>query len=207
MNVDTIQMSREEAKEKLDQYLRGRHKDTAAQYADCAVGYKALAEGKKLIYLDGAIRDAGLMEGGFPNLAIARADREEVRVEWSRGETVLRFDARAPSRNYSFSRGNPGSLVVRVDMKRHHGIDRSVLEGWAQVPLLPADVRPRTGQLRDWFILWDVQRWYARRDRIEPDRDPMLLEHLQGSLYAVLAEWDLTDLEVAVMAGALRAED
>jgi hypothetical protein len=32
-----------------------------------------------------------------------------------------------------------------------------------------------------------------------PDRDPYLLRHVGGALYAVLAAWDLTDLERAIM--------
>lgn len=212
MDVPIIVMSEEEAREKLNAFLADKHKDTAAQYSDCAAGYKALAEGKTLIHLDSAIRGAGLFESGFPKLAIARADRDQVFFQWRPNEKVVTFDARPPH-----SRGGKpaANLIMRVDMRREHGQRRQRpdkswytpwLEGFAQVPLLPADKRPATGQLRQWFILWEVEQWYAQRDQVEPPHDPMLLEHLQGQLYAVLAEWELTDLERAVMDGALRAQ-
>lgn len=36
-----------------------------------------------------------------------------------------------------------------------------------------------------------------------PPVDPFLLKHLGGTLYVVLAQWDLTPLEQAVLAGRL----
>lgn len=73
----------------------------------------------------------------------------------------------------------------------------------ALVPMIPADVREtgrkaaiHPGEDR-WFILWEAV-WTP-----VPPRDPILLEHVAGSLYSVLAQWDLTDLERALMAGEL----
>ena len=72
--------------------------------------------------------------------------------------------------------------------------------GYALVPLVPADVRP-SGQLRNYFILWEVEQWSDRRIGAKPDIDPYLLRHLAGDLYVVEAEWDLTELERAIMSG------
>lgn len=66
-------------------------------------------------------------------------------------------------------------------------------------PLVPADVRPATGQLRDWHVLWEVEAWHDSPQTMTPPRDPYLLRYIGGSLWAVLAEWDLTELERAVM--------
>lgn len=212
MNVNTITMDPQLAKAKLDAYLADKHADTREAYAQCAKGYEALAEGKILLHLDASIRGGGFFESGFPKLAIARADRREVRFQWRGHETSGQFDCR---NQYYSQRGNPGTLLRTVDFARPHNIfskygdGRSYardLNAFAQVPLLPADVRPEQGQLRDWFILWEVERWYASSKFEEPPRDPLLLEHVAGQLYAVLAEWDLTELERAVQAGALRPE-
>lgn len=73
------------------------------------------------------------------------------------------------------------------------------VRGFALVPHVPADVRPRTGQLRDWFVLWEVEEWFDRAQSMTAPTDPLLLEHIDGELYAVLAEWDLTDVERAIM--------
>ena len=71
--------------------------------------------------------------------------------------------------------------------------------GYAMVPMVPADVRPETGQLKDWFVLWEVEQWHDNR-HTEPPRDPFLLKHIGGTLYAILAEWDLTEVERSIMA-------
>jgi hypothetical protein len=213
MNVTTIEMDRDEALAKVAAWMQEKHADQAVVREQCIKGYEALAEGKRLIQLDAAIRGGGFYPAGHPKLAVARADRREVFMRWSAGRQEIRFDTRQGT-PYS-PRGNPGTLVRTINAQRTSDIWHVVngerkwlrdIDGFAQVPLLPADCRPQTGQLRDWFILWEVERWYSTPDRVEPDRDPMLLEHVAGQLYAVLAEWDLTELERAVMAGALAPE-
>src|SRR5205085_1660042 len=61
------------------------------------------------------------------------------------------------------------------------------------VPIVPPRLRPRF-TLANYFVLWEVEQWTPI-----PPRDPMLLKHLGGWLYAVLAVWDLTDLERVVL--------
>jgi hypothetical protein len=99
---------------------------------------------------------------------------------------------------------------LAIDFNRAHGqrvtYDNGggypkVVEGFALVPMIPADVRPAEGREKDWFVLWEVERWSNEPLLAAPDRDPFLLRHVGGDLYAVLAEWNLTDLERAVMAG------
>lgn len=82
---------------------------------------------------------------------------------------------------------------------------RDGLEGYALIPMVPLDVRPATGRLADMFVLWEVEQWADRRIGAKPDIDPYLLKHVGGSLYAVLAEWDLTPLERAIMKGRATA--
>lgn len=210
MDVPVIAMTPEEAQDKLDAWQAERHADQREVKEACIKGYEALAAGKTLIQLDAAIRGGGFFDSGFPKLAIARADRREVQFTWRPHEAIAFYDTRQAG-----ARGRGGSLLRSIDMRRFHNITYLAgdgtrygkwLDGYAQVPLLPAEHRPPTGQLRDWFILWEVEQWYARSMDVEPDRDPMLLEHVAGQLYAVLAEWELTELERAVMAGALRPE-
>lgn len=62
------------------------------------------------------------------------------------------------------------------------------------VPLIPPNLRPKDS-LENYHILWDVQgSWFN-----EPPKDPFLLKHIDGDLFAVIAEWDLTDLEISVL--------
>ena len=62
----------------------------------------------------------------------------------------------------------------------------------AIVPIVPPQFRP-AGSLKRYFILWEA-------DWEEVPRDPMLLRYLGGDLFAVLAVWDLTEIERTVLA-------
>ncbi len=198
MNVPLIEMNREEALAKIDAYVAQLRRRADEEYSAAVAGYRALADGKPLLNLTDAINHAGLGDDGRPRLAIARADRRQVKVEtssWRFNERQLVFDA--TSRNFN-RWGYVGSLVINI---RWRDPQIKVRTGYALVPMVPADVRPQRGQLRNYFILWEVEGWADHRLRTEPDRDPYLLTHLAGDLYVVEAEWDLTPLERAIMSG------
>ena len=202
MNVPLIEMNRQDALTKIDAYAAHLRKRADDEYAAALAGYRALADGKPLLNLTDAIHHAGLGDDGRPRLAIARADRRQVKVQaqtWGSNRGQVLFDA--TSRNFH-QWGYMGSLVISIRWREPQIEMRT---GYAIVPMIPADVRPNRGQLRDYFILWEVEQWADNRIRVEPDRDPYLLTHLAGDLYAVEAEWDLTPLERAIMSG--RRED
>ena len=193
MNVPTITMEPAEAKEKLKAYRRELHHQADATYQAAADGYKALADGFTLIDINQAITTGGYFVNGFPKLAIARADQKAVRCQLNRSE--VRFDCTNYGRRWA-----AGLEVVISD----EAVSNVAGWKWTRVPMVPAEVK---GQLRGlrrslkwstYHILWEVERWYDRNP-IEPPVDPYLLKHCGGSLYAVLAEWDLTELERSVM--------
>lgn len=207
MNSTLITMEPEQAKAKLKAYRSNIHKDTEQVYAECAEAYEALAAGTPLIELTTAIREGGFDDKMRPRIAVGPADRSEVRFTWSGNETSALFDAAFKTSH----RGSP-RLRRRINMGRQHGQVRnwkdgngqiqtyvSTVDGYALIPMVPADVRPATGQLRDWYVLWEVQEWADKPHTAPPPRDPYLIKHIGGDLYAVLAEWDLTDLERAIM--------
>ena len=70
-------------------------------------------------------------------------------------------------------------------------------DGEARVPMVPAGLRPAHA-LSNYFTLWE-----ATWSRIAP-KDPALLKDIGDGLYIVLAVWDLTELERAVI--GLRGE-
>jgi hypothetical protein len=200
VDVPTITMPKEKALEKLKAYRADLHKDTEEVYRQAAEGYKALAEGTPLIHLDKAIQAGGFFPDMLPKLAIAPADRREVRFDWHMGTFA----------SYSTQLGGQGPrserLERRVNMGREHGSQSPFgIYGFTLVPMVPADVRPATGQLRDWYILWEVEQWTKNRQTPRAPGDPLLLRHIGGSLYAVLAQWDLTPLEQAILEGAMRS--
>lgn len=78
----------------------------------------------------------------------------------------------------------------------------------ASTPLIPPRVRA-AHDLSDKLVAFEAapDDWTVIRDWREvippprPRWDPMLLQHLVGDLYTVVAQWELTDLELAVLAG------
>jgi hypothetical protein len=200
MNVAQMTMPKAAAKRKLQAVRKQLHRRADAEYQALESAYQAAAAGRPLISLSDAFATAPRDEKGRPRLAIARADRVQVHLRTSNE----RCDFRAIARGGSFWDGrsmrNPQYNVgVAVP-----GMLSSVPDGYALVPIVPPDVR-RSHSLETHFILWEVEQWSPTQIGARPDRDPYLLKHLGGDLYAVIAEWDLTDIERAVMAGRARS--
>lgn len=215
MNVATITMEPDTAREKLRALRRQLHRRADAEYETLARGYEQLVDGKPVLSLEAAIRGAPCDDKDRPRLAIGRADREQVKFEWAAHRERAIFDtSRSPTTRSE-------TLWRTIDMGRQHEYraryaweDESAplrpqrVEGWALLPLVPAEVVQLIGggsNLRHFFVLWEVEQWADRPIVAEPDRDPYLLRHLGGDLYAVVAEWELTELERLVMVGRREA--
>lgn len=203
MDVELIQMDPAAARERLHMYRDALKRRADAEYEAAAMGYEALAKGTPLVDIAEVFQACPVDAKGRPRLAIARADRKQVefRAEghwWGSSPTVTeyRFDAASPNGNYL--------IEVRVPVDIEVGSERPKT-GFALVPMVPPDVEPRKAILRKRSILWEVEAWSDRRIGATPDRDPYLLEHVTGTLYAVVGAWDLTPLEQAVMTGRREA--
>ena len=211
MNLQTIEMPAEEAKQAFHEYRRAiRSAKTAvvnsedAQIARC---YRALSEGRQVMNLDDAMRQAGEDENGLPRLAISRADRERLAMErnWLTGRVsmypaVLRnWVSSHPYRDQVFRWDATFSVregtITRPNWNRTGQVVVSDFE--AIVPNIPPALRP-PHDLKNYHLLWEP-KWEVRRNRAGAPGDPALLKHLGGPLYAVLATWDLTLVEQAVL--------
>lgn len=198
MDAPTVTMDPAEARAHLEEYrdaLRGRADD---EFERAAEAYEALADGLPILRLSEAFKAAPEDELGRPRLAIARADRKEVYMERERHS--LAFDARQGAGPFA---GGQRTRTLNLSVPySDRGVGTDVVKGWAMVPMIPPRCRPR-GHGRGWFILWEVEEWADRSAFVQPDRDPLLLKSLGGSLelFAVLAEWDLTDVERLILAG------
>jgi hypothetical protein len=203
MDVATIVMPADEARAKLDEYraaLAGR--DPTDEDSGILIGYRALAAGKSLLDLHGVFRSCPVNAKGQPALAVARA-------HWRRCVAELKGDGSATFWQDWPKRGRGGRTAWHrlVNLPRgtlpdalrptHQGtrVSWATRELRAVVPLIPANLRPAAG-LNRYVVLWEA-------DWEEVPVDPMLLRHAHGSLYVVLAAWDLTSLERAVLAGRL----
>jgi hypothetical protein len=153
--------------------------------------YRAMMRGRAVVDVGLAIANAGyeLYENrALPKLAIGRADWDFVHC--SRPRTHFRFS----SRQGNWGRRPKGEVDVLMPAAPNINGD-----GKAQLPLIPPQHRPG-GDLSRYHILFE-----ATWQRTPPDPDPLLLERIgtDGLLFVVLAAWDLTPLEQAVLRARL----
>jgi hypothetical protein len=191
MQLATMEIPVEEAKERLAEYEAAVRQERNAEDEAIAAGYRAAARGLPIIRLSQAVADGGWFDSGLPRIAVVRADAQQCWVDVShwRASDQLVFSASPDAEN----RGAlVGRHTVRVPVK-------SPAPRWTRgqtvVPVVPPRFRPRPARLRRCHILWEVASWTP-----EPPTDPALLWHIRGDLWAVLAVWDLSELERAVLA-------
>ena len=205
MNVTEITMSKEEAMAKVNAYRNGIRRRADAEYRVALTAYEELAAGKTLINIDEVFATAELNELGLPNIAIARADRTEIRCHRPARIKECIFSSAAEALGNSTWNWDPNrypELNIRANLSEQNGID--TVKGFALLPMVPPEVRPK-GHLRDYFILWEVDHWSKEpQSRIAP-YDPILLKHLTGPLYVVMGSWDLTEVERCIVVGRVSA--
>lgn len=208
LNAATIKMDRATARQHFLEYraaVRARHN---AEDAQIMHGYQAMSQGKQLIRLTDVIRAGGVHPNGMPRLAVAQSDTDWIycvrqpngAVEFLPKQWVDGRMRRGISR---FAAGTLPVDACRPDCDpskpryQHTGHYTNGHGLRAMVPNVPPALRPNHA-LSNYWTLFEVDRW-ERAPR--PPGDPALLKHIGGDLYAVLAVWDLTPLEQAVLGG------
>lgn len=204
----TLEMDREQAREAYLDYAEAVKRRHDAEDAAIAKGYKALAEGKRLINLRDAMRRGGVDDRGRPRLAVAPALAEWVWMARSRTGAVSFAPVAAPRNAVMGSwraatRHVQGSGQVNFPegtlAELGNDWDYWKLGRWANramVPIVPPALRPARA-MTGYHILFEAE-WEQ-----VPPVDPALIRHLAGDLWVLLAEWDLTDLERAVLAARI----
>jgi hypothetical protein len=196
MDVATISMNRNEARKAFLAYRDAAAERGTPEDEQIMRGYRLLARGRQLINLTETMRAVGVDERGFPRLAIARAD-----ARWCFVDVSTDGSARFGSDERPWNlRGRARGRLTTLPPRTFPGFRWAALRGTsaqALVPLVPLPLRPK-GQLTRYHVLWEAE-WQG----VVP-RDPFLLRHIGGDLYAVVAVWDLTELERSVIAARLR---
>jgi hypothetical protein len=191
MDLQPMTMERNEARKAFLEYRDAFRRDAQALDGELMRGYRALAEGSALIRLTTTIAAGGVDDLGRPRLAIARADERAITF-WRDSRGTLQFEtdsrSRAADRRKTFPVGTLPAWTGPIPQ----------WHGWlADVPPIPPRYRPSI-RLSNYHILWEAV-W--RQARTRAALDPALLRHIGGDLYVVLATWDLTPLEQAVLEG------
>lgn len=191
MKVDELKVDPEKARELWHKYQSHRVHQTPAD-SEIAAIYKRIAQGKTVIRAFASIAQAGLNAEGLPKLAIMRADQPRCYVAANNDHAVFATD-----RVSYWPRGNESkSKVLRVPWEGFKTPQSTKHYFEAIVPLIPVHLRPRRG-LANYHILWEAE--WTKRYPV----DPYLLRRFGGDAWLVVAAWDLTDVERAVMANRL----
>ena len=197
MNVTEVKMDQVEALKAFKEYRGAFMAERNRTDGELMRSYKALSEGKTLISLREAITKGGADERGLPNLAIARADETVIEVHVRRdGGLTYGPRVRARSEDRIFELPSE-TLPVPPGGAGQEWWKQPWNNSWqASLPFIPPRFRPPHG-LVNYHLLWEAE-W--RRSMGPQRRDPMLLKRLGGDLFAVLAAWDLTEIEKLVLA-------
>lgn len=185
MKVEELRVDPAHARELWQKYQSHVHRQTEAD-AEIAAIYKRIAQGKTVIRAFESIRAAGMGEDGCPKLAIAPAHMH--RCFWRPRSNACTFGKRYPNARDRME-------VVRMDWP---GLATAKYEAEAIVPLIPIHLRPKRG-LQNYHILWEAE--WTKRYPV----DPYLLRRFGGDAWLVVAAWDLTDVERAVMSQRVRS--
>lgn len=182
MNVSTIIVPPEVAEQKIGEYKTLLKTQRRAEDVEMRRMYKAAMKGKPIIDVAAALKATGLKDG-YPRLALARAEWSE--CHFSKWQKEFRDSFRSMRAREHFIRIPDDSwdwnLVPGRDAK-------------TAVPFMPPSVRPKRF-LNTYHILFEVEKW------TEYPADPFLLKHITGWLFVVEAEWELTELERALLQG------
>lgn len=210
MHVETFSEVKALASVKWRQY-RDAEKKTGGKeplYTDLKKMYWQIMRGKVLCDITEVIKAGGVHEENFhPKLAIARADAKKVQCRYrSDGSIRFRTDTSNRWRENGFSSDVLANLSqIPKDHLRYWNTwpkeprwdYRSEMNLEAPVPLIPPSHRPDE-LTYDHYILWEVDEW-----KMVPPTDPYLLRRITKNIFAVEAQWDLTPLEKAAMAGRM----
>ncbi len=175
--------------------------------------YRAMAKGQRIINVANVIRGAGLDTTKFlPVLAIARANWNDCHLRFDTNSSLFnnvvfsqdpwvstnwRSNAAKrytdPKKVVPFMSSIFGAELTNAEWRKGRSLPVASQQK-AVVPTIPVHLRP-AGDLSEYFILFEAE-W----DKHAPP-DPLLLKHVAGHMYSVLAQWDLTDVEKAVLEG------
>lgn len=204
MNLEPIVMDPHAARRAFLQYRDAFRKTWSAQDQEIMRGYRALSQGKQLISLSQAIKAGGQTDVAYkswdgtktllcamPKLACVRAHAKICHARFTRDGAGRFSETKWPSPKavHNVRKFHAGT----IDVGAHH----SQQDAKAIVPLVPPQFRP-PHSLENYHILFEAE-WQIDQPP-PPPTDPALLKHIGGDLYAVLAVWDLTEVERHVLA-------
>jgi hypothetical protein len=216
MEVEQLAIPKKRASEEYEAYKKELQYSKTQFNKDMLSLYAHMKHGGKVIDLWEGMKLAGLNKDGDPKLAICRADSP--RVQFYR-----KFRQAWINNNYVDAESDGGIFKsMHRQTNGHHTyfeddvkIPKGFFPVWSKdaqtnkfihrdvetiTPIIPAKIlNPlRSHKIENYHILWEVDEW-----KPIPPRDPILLKRITPNMFLVLATWDLTELERAVIRGRL----
>lgn len=162
---------------------------------------KAIVAGKMVIRLAEAVRLGGVDARGLPKIAVTRADDKFAHCE-SRG-TRCDMSGMKDRSDSPKSWGKRDTFQARLELVKPRAFEfklggkfQDACGAVAVVPTIPPAFRPPPTSRENYYVLFEAV-WEP-----VPPVDPALLAPLGCGLYAVVAVWNLTTVERAVLADA-----
>jgi len=213
MQVEQLSISPEKCKSELKAFknLVKTHRKSKIQqvHRDLHRVYGHMQHGGKAINLIESFKKVGVNENFNPKLAICRADGKICYCYKNPdGSAVFSFarDIQAARKSYR-DVGFPID-TFKFLAKGETWINWEKRQIATPVPIIPASILNPINQesekppikygLNNYHIIWEVEKW-----KRVPPRDPILVKLINGNVALVLAHWDLTELERAVIQGRL----
>ncbi len=185
MDVATIKVSRFQAREAYQDYRKAVTEGRSTDEDEVLLSaYRSLVRGETVLSIMDVMRNAGVDSLLRPRLAICRADSEWC---WFTPESYEHS-----CRAVFSDTGYPSKSYVRKNVVMSDGTFPTICKRSISciVPTIPPRLRP--SPLDKYYILWEAD-WNA------PPVDPILLRRIRGPFYAVVATWDLTELEQSII--------
>ena len=205
-NTPTITMPRKEAKMFYQDYL-GAVKTRKEKYVkELKQVYYHLSKGNKVLDIYEVFKKTGVNKDGDPKLAIALASERNVNFE-KRELGAGRFE----TGQFRFYVDLPTKTFPKWKTRLNKGEDRYFGNQWVRkgarfiikqeistkVPIVPAHLLPE-GSLENYYILWEVVKGWEKMPVV---KDPFLLKRINANAFVVLAEWEITAIEQAIIRG------
>ena len=212
MEVEQLAIPKKKAEEEYEalKQVFKQHNTFRTQdqiYKDMQKVYGHLQHGKKVIDIYEAFKRIGLNEDSDPKLAIVRADAK-ICWGWKFIEGSIRFSMKQIER-WDKTRKNDGDIRLPNGTFQWQPLDTAKrMDDWnikhqqikTVVPIIPPQILIDEVRylLPNYYILWEVEKWQPI-----PPKDPILLKQLTPNLFGVLATWNLTELERAIIRGRI----
>jgi len=208
MKVELLEVPQEEiAKElkALKQALKQNVKLKKEQiYRDMLRVYGHLQHGGKIIDIYDAFKRAGVNADGDPRLAICRADGKTCyclkKPDGAAIFSIQRFNSKwdHPRKTHGDVYLPEGTFKWQLESEYKWDIKRPFIQ--TVVPIIKASVLTLVKhKLSNYHLIWEVRKWEP-----VPPKDPILVKRLTPNLFGVIATWDLTPLERAIIKGRIQ---